>query len=222
MEIDPNDLDPKVRYNLLIGSVVPRPIAVVGTYSKGGSANLAPFSFFNAISGDPMLLVLGIANNPKGHDKDSLANLLPVAEGGRGCLTVNIAHREIARKIVACAEPLPSEESEFELAGLTAVRASVVDAPRLAEARVSFECRTFSVQRLKPGKPGAGNVILVEVVRIHIADELVKERLHVEPGELDAIGRLGGIGYCSIRERKMIPPGREALDQGDEWRYEGD
>lgn len=212
MEIDPLALDPKVRYNLLIGSVVPRPIAVVGTYSKTGSANLAPFSFFNAVSSDPMLLVLGIANNGQGGDKDTLRNLLPVSEGGRGCLTINIAHRDILKKIVACAEPLPPEESEFDLAGLTAVKANKVDAPRLAEAKITFECRTHSVQRLKPGQPGAGNVILAEVLLIHVAQALANDRFHIDPTQLDAVGRLGGFGYCSTREQTTIPPGREALD----------
>lgn len=218
MRIDPQTLDSKLRYNLLIGTVVPRPIAVVGTYGADGTANLAPFSFFNAISADPPLLALGIANNARGTDKDSLRNLLPQAEGGRGGLTINIAHLGILQKVVACAEPLPPDESEFDLSGLTPIAAQTVDAPRLAEARVCFECRTHSVQRFRPGHPGGGNLVLAEVVLIHLEEGLANERFHIDPARLDAPGRLGGFGYCTIRERAEIPPGREALENKVEWK----
>ena len=217
MKIDPTSLDPNVRYNLLIGSVVPRPIAVVGTYGPGNVANLAPFSFFNAVSADPMLVMLGIANNSKGDLKDSMRNLLPVDQGGRAEFTINIAHRDILKQIVACAEPLPPDESEFDLSGLTPVRAEVVDAPRMAEARITLECKTYSVTRFKPGVPGAGNLILGEIVMIHVADSLANERFHIDPGALDAVGRLGGFGYCSTRERTILQPGRDALDADIHW-----
>jgi flavin reductase (DIM6/NTAB) family NADH-FMN oxidoreductase RutF len=218
MKIDPAKLDPKVRYNLLIGSILPRPIAVVGTYGPGNVANVAPFSFFNAVSADPMLVMLGIANNAQGEPKDSLRNLLAVSEGGRGGFTISIAHREILGQVVSCAEALPPEESEFELSGLTPIRAELVDAPRVAEARITLECKTHSITRFKPGVPGAGNLILGEIVLIHVADSLANDRLHIDPAELDAVGRLGGFGYCSIRERTNVPPGREALLSDIHWR----
>ena len=217
MKIDPATLDPRNRYNLLIGSVVPRPIAVVGTYGPGNVANLAPFSFFNAVSADPMLVMLGIANNPQGEPKDSLRNLSPVAEGGRGAFTIGIAHREILGRIVSCAEPLPPNESEFELSGLTPGRADIVDAPIVVEAKITLECKTHSITRFKPGVPGAGNLVLGEIVMIHLADSLANERNHIDPGLLDAVGRLGGFGYCSIRERTTVPPGREALASEIRW-----
>lgn len=217
MKVDPASLDPKVRYNLLIGSVVPRPIAVVGTYGPGNVANVAPFSFFNAVSADPMLIMLGISNNTQGEPKDSMRNLMPLADGGRGGFTISIAHREILRQIVSCAEALPPDESEFDLSGLTPIRADLVDAPRVAEARITLECKTHSVTRFKPGVPGAGNLILGEIVMIHVADALANERHHVDPAALDAVGRLGGFGYCSIRERTTVPPGRDALSADIRW-----
>jgi len=224
MQIDPESLDPRARYNLLIGSVVPRPIAVVGTYGSGklnGVANLAPFSFFNAISSNPMMVVLGIANNQAGEPKDSLRNLMPQSEGGRGQFTINIAHRELLAQMVACAEPLPPDESEFDLSGLTPLRAERVDAPRLAEARITLECQTSSITRFKPGVPGAGNLILAEVVFIHVADALLSDNFHIDPDGLDAIGRLGGFDYCSIRDRASIPPGKGALTADICWGPKG-
>ncbi len=221
MQFDPDLLDPKARYNLLIGSVVPRPIAVVGSYGSGkqnGVANLAPFSFFNAVSSNPMMVVLGIANNQAGEPKDTLRNLKPQSEGGRGQFTINIAHRDLLPQIVACAEPLPPDESEFDLSGLTPLRAERVDAPRVAEAKITLECQTSNITRFKPGVPGAGNLILAEVVFVHVADALISENMHIDPAGLDAIGRLGGFDYCSIRERATVLPGKGALTADIRWK----
>ncbi len=224
MQIDPVTLNQKDRYNLLIGSVVPRPIALVGTYGSGKQnsvANLAPFSFFNAVSSDPMMVVLGIANNLAGEPKDSLRNLMPQAEGGRGQFTINICHRGLLAQMVACAEPLPSDESEFDLSGLTPLQAERVDAPRVAEARITLECQTTSITRFKPGVAGAGNLILAEVVFVHVADALVTGNFHIDPAGLDAIGRLGGFHYCSIRERAIVAPGKGALTADICWGPQG-
>jgi flavin reductase (DIM6/NTAB) family NADH-FMN oxidoreductase RutF len=218
MEIDVAELPVALRYNLMIGAIVPRPIAVVGTCDAAGRANLAPFSFFTGGGSDPMTLVVCIANPPGGDgEKDTLRNAKPVAEGGTGEFTVSVATESNILRVVACAEPLPHGESEFDLAGLTPVPGTVVRAPRLAESPVAFECRTLQVVRLAPGRVGGGNLLVGEVVRAHVADGLASERMHVDAALLAAVGRMGGLDYCVTRERAAIPAGRAALTHPLGW-----
>jgi flavin reductase (DIM6/NTAB) family NADH-FMN oxidoreductase RutF len=202
----------------MIGAIVPRPIAVVGTCDAEGRPNLAPFSFFTGAGSDPMTLVVCVANPPSGAgEKDTLRNAKPVTEGGTGEFTVSVATESNILRVVACAEPLPHGESEFDLAGLTPVPGTVVRAPRLAESPVAFECRTLQVVRLAPGRVGGGNLLVGEVVRAHVADGLASERMHVDAALLAAVGRMGGLDYCVTRERAAIPAGRAALTHPLGW-----
>jgi flavin reductase (DIM6/NTAB) family NADH-FMN oxidoreductase RutF len=120
--------------------------------------------------------------------------------------------------VAAAAEPLPYGESEFDLTGLQQAASRVVHAPRLAASPVAFECRTHSVLRLAPGVPGGANVVLGEVVHIFVRDDLVDEQLHFLPGALHAVGRLGGLGYCTIRDRFELQRGRAALNSDEVFR----
>jgi flavin reductase (DIM6/NTAB) family NADH-FMN oxidoreductase RutF len=219
MELDVAEIPVRLRYNLMIGAIVPRPIAVVGTCSPDGRPNLAPFSFFMGCGSDPMTLVVSVANPPGGAgEKDTLRNAKPVAEGGTGEFTVSVATEANVARVVACAEPLAHGESEFELSGLTPVPGSAVRAPRPAESPVTFECRTLQVIRMAPGREGASNLLVGEVVRVHVADGLANERMHLDADRLAAVGRMGGSDYCTTRERGAIPAGRAALEQPPGWR----
>ena len=212
MELDPKNLSQSERYRLMIGCIVPRPIAFVSTTSPDGATNLAPFSFFNGVGAEPMTLLFCPANKPDGSEKDSLRNCKPVDEGGTGEFVVNVALEDYQRQVAAAGEPLPADESEFDLTGLTPTPARVVRPPRVAESPVSFECRTRQVLRLAPGEPGGANIVLGDVLHLHVRDDLVDEKLRVLPDRLPAIGRLGGLGYCTIRDRFDLPRGRAALD----------
>lgn len=211
MELDPALLPAPERYKLLIGCIVPRPIALVSSVSPDGRPNLAPFSFFNGVGSDPMALLFCPANKADGSMKDTLRNVLPPAEGGTGEFVVNIASEPYASRMAAAAEPLPYGESEFELSGLTPAPSAKVRPSRVAESPVCFECRTLQVVRLNPGVPAGGNIVIGQVVHVHLADGLANERLHIDPERLAAIGRMGGTGYCRTRERFTMPMGREAL-----------
>lgn len=215
MEIRPEDLTVAERYKLLIGCIVPRPIAFVSTISTDGDHNLAPFSFFNGVGSNPMTLLFCPGNDAEGREKDTLRNCKPIDEGGTGEFVVNASVEGYRRQVAAAAEALPHGESEFELVGLTPAPSRVVGAPRVAEAPVSFECRTLQVIRTNPGAPGGGNLVLGEVVYVHLQDGLVNERMHVDPEALQAIGRMGGFGYSTTRDRFEIKPGRAALERGD-------
>ena len=113
--------------------------------------------------------------------------------------------------MAAAAEPLPYGESEFNFVGLTPAPSAKVRPPRLAESPVSFECRTLQVVRLNPGVPAGGNIVLGQVVHIHLADGLINDRYHVDAQRLGAVGRMGGISYCRTRDVFQIPLGRKAL-----------
>jgi len=211
MDIDPDTLAARERYRLLIGCVVPRPIALVSTLSPEGHPNLAPFSFFNGLGSDPLTVLFCPANRPDGGEKDTLRNCKPVSEGGTGEFVINAAVEAYAREISASAEELPYGESEFELTGLATAPSARVKPPRIARAPWAFECQTLQVVRTNPGRPAGGNVVIGRVVRIHIEDALVDARLVVDAAKLAAVGRLGGISYCLTRQRYDMPPGREAL-----------
>lgn len=215
MEIDPAQLAPADRYKLLIGGIVPRPIAFVSSISPAGHVNLAPFSFFNGVGSDPMTLLFCPANKPDGSDKDTLRNVLPVEEGGTGEFVVSTVSEAFARQMASCAEPLPYGEDEFALSGLTPTPSRRVRPPRVAQSPLSFECVTHQVIRMNPGVPGGGNIVIGRVVHVHAADGLVNERFHVDPAGMKAIGRMGGLGYCLTRERFEMPMGRGALGLPD-------
>jgi flavin reductase (DIM6/NTAB) family NADH-FMN oxidoreductase RutF len=212
MDIDPASLTPANRYKLLIGCIVPRPIAVVSTTSPQGHHNLAPYSFFTGIGSNPMTLLFCPSNKPDGSEKDSLRNAKPIDEGGTAEFVVNIASARHAPLISAAAEPLPYGESEFDLTGLTPEPSLVVRPPRVREFAVAFECRTTHVIRTNPRVPDAGNLVIGQVVHIHTHPDLLDEHLRADPARLDAIGRMGGLTYCRTRDRFDLPRGREALN----------
>ena len=211
MEIDPARLSVGDRYKLLVGCIVPRPIALVSTISDGGVANLAPFSFFNGLGSDPMTLLFCPVNRPDGSEKDTLRNAKPVAEGGTGEFVVNVSTEAYVEKVAAAAEPLPSEESEFPFVGLTPAPCVRVRAPRVAESPVSFECETLQVVRTNPGRAGGGNVVIGRVVYMHLRDDVADGRFRIDPDRLAAVARMAGTTYTCTRERFELPMGREAL-----------
>jgi len=224
MHLDPALISQADRYKLLIGGVIPRPIAFVSTLSSTGELNLAPFSFFAGVASEPMSLLFCPANRPDGTIKDTLRNIVEggggladsagkdVDEGGE--FVINTVSEAFERQMAACAEPLPHGESEFDLSGLTPASSTVVKPPRVAESPLSFECRAMRIIRLAPGVPGGGNIVIGRVVHIHAADSLVNDRFHVDPDKLRAIGRMGGTGYVRTgdpAQRFNMPMGREAL-----------
>jgi flavin reductase (DIM6/NTAB) family NADH-FMN oxidoreductase RutF len=204
MELDIESLSFGDRYKLLIGAIVPRPIALVSSVSPDGKLNVAPFSFFNGVGSNPMLLVVCPANKPDGSEKDTLRNARFVHEGGTGEFVVNVVSRAIAEPMVACSADLAYGESEFEVSGFTPAVSTKVGVPRVKESVVSFECVTHQVISTNPGQPAGGNMLIGRVVWVHARDGLINERMHIDAAELDAIGRMGGADYCLTRERFEI------------------
>ncbi len=214
MELDPSQLTIADRYKLLIGCIVPRPIAFVSTISSAGQPNLAPFSFFNGVGSDPMTLLFCVGNNSDGSEKDTLRNARPRGEGGTGEFVVSAATESYIERVAAAAERLPHGESEFDLIGLTASASRFVQPPRVAESPFAFECRTLQVVSTNPGDVGGSNVVIGEVVHVFVRDELINDRKHIDPTKLAAVGRMGGALYCRTRELFELPRGRSALEAG--------
>ncbi len=213
MKIIPKDIDPKEMYKILIGSVLPRPIAWVSTISKEGIANLAPFSFFTVASTVPPVLCFApqYANTEMkdGKDipvpKDTLANIRETKE-----FVVNMVSHTNAEKMNQTSAPYPHNVSEFEAAQLTAKPASYVAPPLVAESLVNMECKLYDIIEIGKGLMG-GSLILGEIVCIHLSPMVYKET-HIDLKVLDSIGRLSGSSYSTIRDRfEMVRPTLEML-----------
>lgn len=191
MIVDPSAASPLDVYKLLSGSIVPRPIAFVSTVSADGVANLAPFSFFNAVCANPPTVSFcpGVRVPPK----DTLANVRATGE-----FVVNIVGADIARQMNLASGDYPPEESEFDVSGLTPVPSEAVRAPRVAESHVNMECRLVQIVEVSR-KPMGASLVLGEVVRFHVDDAIVDD-FRIDPVKLDAIGRMGGRGYIYTRD----------------------
>ncbi len=200
MELNPHEMDPKLCYKLVIGCVVPRPIAVVSTVSPAGVLNIAPFSYFTIASHTPLSLTFTIGG-PKGDGsmKDTLRNAQFAADGGIGEFVVNIADESYAEAMAATGESLPFEASEFTHTGLTPVPSQTVRPPRIGEASVAFECRTTHVIPI-----GTARLIIGEVHHIHVRDALADDSMHIDPTKLAAIGRMAGNDYVRTQDRFEI------------------
>lgn len=190
-------LSPREKYKILIGSVVPRPIALVTTVDAEGRVNAAPFSFFNALSADPPILALGVEHHADLSPKDTTRNALLNQE-----FTVNIVNDALVEAMNICAVPFEPGFDELLAAGLTAIPGSRVGCPRIGEAPVALECRRMMGLSIGQSR----EIILGEVLMAHVRDDLIDPAtLYIDQLGLDAIGRMGGHGYARTREYFDLP-----------------
>ncbi|MDG1895989.1 MAG: flavin reductase family protein [Fuerstiella sp.] len=199
MDFDPADVRPSVFYQQMIHCIVPRPIAWVSTVSNDGVTNVAPFSYFTGVGSRPPSLLFCPANNRQGEPKDTLRNIQDT-----GDFVVNIVSFTVAEAMNASAAALPPGESEFDSCGVTAVASVRITAPRVLESPVQFECRKMHVLNIGDG-PGGANIVVGEVVHVHIDDKVIGARDLVDPQLLDAVGRMGGVSYCRTNNRFDLP-----------------
>lgn len=197
MELSPAELSQHERYKLLAGLVFPRPIALVSTRSENGVANCAPYSFFNGMCEDPMLLILSFSDRSDGTPKHSLANILRTE-----AFVVNLVDEAIADGMHRSSAEYDVEVSEFEVAGFTEAPCRLVEHPRIAEAPVSFECRLF--RRIDVGP--ARVLVLGEIVHMHVRDGIVDPASRrVSDTAYRPVGRIFGTRYCTTRQRFELP-----------------
>lgn len=198
MIFDTEAMEPRDAYKLAIALVVPRPIALVTTRAEDGTLNAAPFSFFNLLGYDPLIVALGIEPRPEHGHKDTATNIRGSEE-----FTVNLVSREIAEKMNLCAIDFPPDVDEISTAGFTTAPCHKVKAPRIAESPVALECKKFVTLEVSKGR----HLAIGRVVQIHVRDDVMAdpERLYVDSAALDTIGRLGGPTYSTIRDRFDLP-----------------
>jgi flavin reductase (DIM6/NTAB) family NADH-FMN oxidoreductase RutF len=182
--LDPQSLSPGVMYRFMIGVVVPRPIAFVSTVGSGGAFNVAPFSYFNAITNRPPLVGISITRRAV-EPKDTLRNIQET-----GDFVVNVVNEPLLERVVQASGEWPSDVDEFQLTGLSPVPSDLVRSPRVGESPVSLECRLFRIIEL-----GDSFFTVGSILRAHVADEVLSEG-RVDIGS-SARRRLGGDGYRS-------------------------
>jgi flavin reductase (DIM6/NTAB) family NADH-FMN oxidoreductase RutF len=193
MILDPKTVSPGAFYQFMISVVVPRPIAFVSTMSPEGRLNVAPFSYFNAITNQPPLLGISI-NRRGGVPKDTLRNVEQTGE-----FVVNTVDESLGPRMVQSSGDWPADVDEFQLTGLTPVPSDLVKPPRVGESPINMECRLHRIVEL-----GAAFFVVGEIVRAHVKDEvLTNGRVDIE--KLRPLGRLGGDGYSVVREVVHMP-----------------
>lgn len=169
------------RRTMLLGSIVPRPIAWTSTVSSRGVRNLAPFSFFTVVSNTPPMLSLTLESKEDGSEKDTLANIKETGE-----FVVNVVSAPLTREMVVTSHEHHQDVDEFAVAGVTAIPSQTVSAPRVAEAPISMECTLIGVTR-----PGSDSVVIGRVERFHFDESVIDSELRVDPAALCPVGRLG-------------------------------
>jgi flavin reductase (DIM6/NTAB) family NADH-FMN oxidoreductase RutF len=193
MIIDPKSVPAIASYRVLAGSIVPRPIAFVSTLSPTGGNNLAPFSFFNAVCGDPpVVLFCPVWRNPP---KDTLVNIRASKE-----FVINIVNEDIVEAMNVCAAEFAPDVDEFQMSGLTAVKSDLVAPMRVAESPVSMECLLMQIVEVGNG-PMSGNIVIGEVVRFHVNDAIIDDQFKIDADKLKAVGRMSGYDYATTRDR---------------------
>ncbi|WP_271854127.1 flavin reductase family protein [Planococcus maritimus] len=196
MIIDPTQQSSKENYKLLIGSVLPRPIAWVSSVSSGGELNLAPFSFFTVASRNPPMLIFSIGEGVgarTGTVKDTLTNIRE-----RGEFVVNIVSASLANEMAKTGEHVAPEIDEFDYVGLTPISSEVVSVPRVKEAPVSMECELVQVISL-----GDDHLVIGKVLRFHVQDDLY-DKGRIDTTKLAPIGRLAGT-YSPVESMFTLP-----------------
>lgn len=200
MLFEMDKVKPRQTYNLLIGLVAPRPIALVTTYNEDGTLNAAPFSAYNYLCTDPPIIALGVTNRP-GEElipKDTARNIRRSGE-----FVVNVTTEDLAQKMNVCATDFPANVSEVEMAGFGTAPSTTVKVPRLLEAHAALECVEHTTLEI-----GRSRIILGRVLAMYVEDRFVDPAgPYILSEDLHAIGRMNGLGsYVRTRDAFMTMP----------------
>ena len=198
--IDPRKVATRDLHQFMVGTIGPRPIAFVSTLDAAGRANVAPYSFFNAFSSNPPIVVFSsnrrVSNNTT---KDTLSNIKATGE----CV-VNVVSHDIVRQMAVASVEWPHEVSEFDAAGFTPLASDTVKAFRVKESPAHLECKVRDIITLGE-EGGAGHLIICDVWRLHVAERVIDERDRIDPHKLDLMGRLGRSYYVRASGDAVFP-----------------
>lgn len=191
MEINPKEIPVSQLHSYLLGAIGPRPIAFASTIDKEGNPNLAPFSFFNVFSANPPILIFSPARSGRTNtNKHTFENIREVPEVVINVVTYNMVHQ-----MSLASSEYPKSVNEFTKAGFTPEPSVIVKPFRVKESPVQMECKVNEVVELGTGG-GAGNLIIAEVVKIHIQDNILNEKGIIDQKKIDLVARMGGNWYC--------------------------
>jgi len=191
LSLNPKELTVQVLQKYLQNAIAPRPICFASTISKDGQPNLAPFSFFNLFSSNPPIAIFSPAYSGRtGAPKDTLLNVKEVPE----CV-INVVDYNMVQQTSLASSPFPKGVNEFEKAGFTPLPSELIKPFRVKESPVQLECRVIEIKEL--GKNGgAGNLVICEIVKIHIDDSVLNEAKQIDIRKIDLVARMGDNWYC--------------------------
>ena len=193
------DLSPAERQNYLQYAIAPRPICFASTVDKKGNVNLSPFSFFNLVSANPAVCVFSPARRVRDNTtKHTLQNILEVPE----CV-INIVNYSMVQQTSLASTDYSKGVNEFEKAGFTELKSELVQPPRVKESPVQMECKIIDVISLGD-KGGAGNIVLAEILLIHINENVLDENNKIDQVKMDHVARLGGDWYCRVTPESLF------------------
>ena len=199
LTIDPTSIPIPQLHGYLLGAIGPRPIAFASTISADGHHNLAPFSFFNVFSANPPILVFSPARSGRTNTtKDTFNNVKEVKE-----VVINIVNYNMVHQMSLASSPFPPNIDEFDKTGFTKLASETIQPYRVAEAPVQFECVVNEVVELGQNG-GAGNLVICEVKKIHIAEEILDAEGKIDQKKIDLVARMGGNWYCRADENSMF------------------
>lgn len=203
------DLSPQQTQMFLQYAVAPRPIAFVSTIDEDGNVNLSPFSFFNLFSSNPPILVFSPARRVRDNTtKHTLDNVLKIKE-----CTINIVNYDMVQQTSLSSTEYPKGVNEFVKSGFTELKSDFIRPPRVKEAPVQFECIVRDVIALAD-TPGAGNLVLAEVIAMHIADDVLDADGKIDQLKMDHVARLGGDWYSRVTKESLFQVAKPLTTMG--------
>jgi flavin reductase (DIM6/NTAB) family NADH-FMN oxidoreductase RutF len=195
LSIDPKEIPTGKLHGYLLGAVAPRPIAFASTIDVDGNPNLSPFSFFNVFSANPPIMIFSPARRVRGNTtKHTLENAMETKE-----VVINVVNYDIVHQMSLSSTEYPKGVNEFDKAGFTMLKSDKVKPFRVAESPVQFECKVTEIIHLG-NEGGAGNLIVCEVVKLHINEEVLDENGAIDQHKIDLVARAGGSYYSRAKE----------------------
>lgn len=199
LTINPTEIPVSKLHHYLLGGVGPRPIAFASTVDKNGNPNLSPFSFFNVFSANPPIMVFSPAKSGRtGASKNTFDNVKETKE-----VVINVVNYAIVQQMSLSSSPYEKGVNEFVKSGLTPVASDLIKPFRVKESPVQFECKVNDIIELGQGG-GAGNLIICEVVKIHINENVLDENEMIDQQKIDLVSRMGGNWYCRADKNAMF------------------
>ena len=199
LTIDPKEIPVPKLHHYLLGGVGPRPIALASTVDKDGNPNLSPFSFFNVFSANPPIMVFSPARSGRtGATKNTFDNVKETRE-----VVINVVTYAIVQQVSLASSPYEKGVNEFIKSGLTPVASDLVKPFRVKESPVQFECKVNDIIELGQNG-GAGNLVICEVLKIHINENVLDENDMIDQQKIDLVSRMGGNWYCRADQHAMF------------------